>query len=197
MGVLEPLVGLAQVAVGIDVKDAEGFMAFAQRPQQTVGGRVVAADQPHELAGFEPATRLPADVGVHGGTPLVHPTQLAYHRLVGGVTPLLEVFDDAGRIGAQPLRLLLQRIVHVGRGDAAPPLARGQRVVEVELRRGLDDGIGGIGRPCAVGDRYVPRRRDEHQLRLLGLEREAEIGSRIHTDPIGVERFQIHIRNVF
>ena len=40
--------------VRIDVQDAERRMARAQRPDQPVGRRVVAADQPHGLARIEP-----------------------------------------------------------------------------------------------------------------------------------------------
>ena len=55
MGKLESLVRVAQIAVGIDMQDAELRVPRAQRPDQPVGGRMVAADEPHRLAGVEPA----------------------------------------------------------------------------------------------------------------------------------------------
>ena len=96
------------------------------------------------------------------------------------------------RIAAQALRFVQQRIVHIGRGDAAAPDAGSQRIVEIQLRRGFDNGVGGISRSGPVGDRHVPRRRDQHQFRRFGSERKSEIGSVVHADPVRIEVFLFH-----
>ena len=59
--------------------------------------------------------------------------------------------------------------------------------MEVELRRGFYHGIGRMGRPGAVRHRHVPRSRNQHQFGRSRLERKPEIGSVIHTDPVGIE----------
>ena len=193
MRIFEPFVGLPEVAVGVDVQDTERRMPPAEGADQPVGGRMVAADQPHRLARIEPARSLLLDVGVHRRTSLVHAPQLAHDVFVVGRTAALEVVDHPRGIDPQPLRRLLQGIVHVGRGDAAAPGPGGQRIVEVELRRSLDDRIGGIGRTGTVGDRHVPGGRNKHQFRRLGIERKTEIGPVVHADAVRIEGFLFHI----
>ena len=105
--------------------------------------------------------------------------------------------DDPFGVGTQALRLLEQRVVDIGRGNAAAPGSRSQRVVEIELRRGLDDGVGAIGRAGAVRDRDVPRGRDQHQTRRLGFERKPEIGAVADAHAIGIESILFHAVSAF
>jgi len=173
-------------------------MARAQRPDQPVGRRVVAADQPHGLARIEPARSLRPDVGVHRHAPLVDTADLAHDIVVLQAAASFEVVDHPCGVGPQTLRRLQQRIVHVGRGDAAPPRAGRQGVVEVELHRGFDNGVGRLRRPRTVGNRNVPRRRNQHQPCLVGRERQAEIGPVVEPYPIGVECIEcIHIKSSY
>lgn len=94
---------------------------------------MVAADQPDEFSRIEPARGLRPDVGVHGHTPFVHAADFAHHIVVLRTAAPFEVVDHLRRIAAQALRFVQQRIVHVGRGDAAAPCAGSQRFVEIEL----------------------------------------------------------------
>ena len=102
------------------------------------------------------------------------------------------MLDHAHGVCAQPLRGLEQPVVDVGRGDAAPPGPGGQRLVEVELRGGLDDGVGTVGRAGSVGYGDVPRRREQHQLGRGGLERQTEVGAVGHPHAVGIEGFLFH-----
>ena len=192
MGKFKTLVSVAQVAVGVDMQDAERFVTGPQGADQPVGRRMVAAHEPHDLARVEPAGGLCLDIGVHGHTALVHAADLAHDIVVFETSASFEVVDHPRGVDTQPLRGLLQRIVHVGRGDAAAPGPGSQRVVKIQLRRGFDDGIGSIGRSGSVGDRHVPRRRNQHQFRRFGLERKPEIGSVVHADAIRIEGFLFH-----
>ena len=190
--ILEALVGLAQVAVRVDVQDPERRMPRPQRPEQAVGGRVVAAHEAHEPTRIEPARCLRLDVGVHRPAAFVHAPDLADDRIVIRVPAPFQMVDHPFGIAAKALRLLLQGIVHVGRGNAPTPGAGCQRIVEIQLRGGLDDRIRRIRRTGPVGDRHVPRRRDQHQFRLLRLERQSEIASVGHAHSIRVECSLFH-----
>ena len=184
---LEAFVSIAQVAVGVDMQDAELPVAVTQGTDQSVGRRMVAPDQSHGLPCVEPPRRLRPDVGVHGAAAFVDAAHLAYRIVVLGTSPAFEMGNHLLRIAAQALRLLQQRIVHIGRGDTAAPHAGSQRLMEVELRRGFYHGIGRMGRPGAVRHRHVPRSRNQHQFGRSRLERQPEIGPVIHTDPVGIE----------
>ena len=198
MGVFEPFVGPAQVAVGVDMQNPEPFAPLAERLHQSVGSRVVAADQADELALRQPRTGLRTDIFVHLHAAFVHAADFAADRIVGDRPALFEVADHPLGVRAQPLRSLQQRVVDVGRGDAAPPRAGRQSVVEVELHRGFDNGVGRLRRPRTVGNRNVPRRRNQHQPRLVGRERQAEIGPVVEPYPIGVECIEcIHIKSSY
>ena len=132
--------------MGIDVQDPERGVAGSQGPDQAVGRRMVAADQPHDLPRIEPPGGLGLDVGVQGPAPFVHPADLPHHMVVIEASAPFEVVDHPFGIAPQALRKLQQRIVHVGRGDTPAPDTRGQGIVEIQLRRRLDDRIRGIGR---------------------------------------------------
>ena len=119
---LEAFIGIAQVAVGVDMQDAELPVAVAQGTDQSVRRRMVAPDEPHGLPGVEPPCGLRPDVGVHGTAAFVDAAHLAYHIVVLGTAPAFEVGDHLLRIAAQALRLLQQRIVR-------EPAARGNRAV--------------------------------------------------------------------
>ena len=122
----------------------------------------------------------------------------AADRIVGDRPALFEVADHPLGVRAQPLRSLQQRVVDVGRGDAEPPRAGRQSGAEVELHRGFDNGVGRLRRPRTVGNRNVPRRRNQHQPRLVGRERQAEIGPVVEPYPIGVECIEcIHIKSSY
>ena len=68
--------------MSVDVQDAESLAAGAQSPDQPVGRRMVAANEPHDLARIEPAGGLRLDVGVHGHAALVHAADLAHDIVV-------------------------------------------------------------------------------------------------------------------
>ena len=132
---LEAFIGIAQVAVGVDMQDAELPVAVTQGTDQSVRRRMVAPDEPHGLSGVEPPCGLRPDVGVHGPAAFVDATHLAYHIVVLGTAPAFEVGDHLLRIAAQALRLLQQRIVHIGRGDPPAPAAHGSRAASRLLSR--------------------------------------------------------------
>ncbi len=173
------------------MEDAEPLVAFGQRLEQPIRGGVVAADEPYDFALAEPMAGLCGDVGVHGCAALVDAADLAGDAVVVGRTALFQVADDLFGVAAQALRCLLEGVVDVGCGDAAAPCVGRQRVVEVELRRGFDDGIGAVGRAGAIGDCDVPRCRDEHQLRIVRGERHPEIGAVVHAHAVRIERLCI------
>ena len=77
--------------------------------------------------------------------------------------------------------------------NAAPPGTGRQRVVEIELRRSFDNGIGSKSRSGAIGDRDIPRGRDQHQTGRFRIEREPEIGAVGHADAVGIESFLFHV----
>lgn len=84
---LEAFVSIAQVAVGVDMQDAELPVAVTQGTDQSVGRRMVAPDQSHGLPCVEPPRRLRPNVGVHGAAAFVDAAHLAYRIVVLGTSP--------------------------------------------------------------------------------------------------------------
>ncbi len=146
MRVLETLVGVPQVAVRVDLQHAERAVTLADGAYQTVGRRVVAADQTDDPALGEPVLRLGEYLAVDLGRSLVYLAHLARVELVGydAAAALFEVCDHTLGIAPQAVRDILYRVVDRRRGYALAPCVGSCRIVKIDLARHIYYRVGGI-----------------------------------------------------
>src|SRR5699024_3275999 len=82
-------------------------------------------------------------------------------------------------------------------GHSLLPGTGRHRVVKVELRGGLYDGVGSESSTSSVRGRHVPRNGKQHETRIVLVERKTEIIAVVDTHSVRVEIFHVHSNELF
>ena len=185
--IFETLIGVAQVAVSVEVQHSEATMLLCHCAHRTVWCRVVTTYQPNQLTLLDQRCNLLIYLVIHLLASAIDRCKLRSNTL--GISTIFERIDHILSLGAPHAALLAHQLIGRKRRDTSTPSIGIISIVEVELSRCLANCLGTVCRAVAIRNGHVPRCLNQYQIGLVGRKRQAVIVAICHTHPIGVEEF--------